>query len=169
MFSVGTKVIYKHSGVYEIIAVETPSFVSDSGVLYYKLTHVHSSSKETVYVPCDAVGVMRSVSEKEEFEKCLETVRNSVTTHFTARQPQMISEHYKNRLSDNSLSGSLSVYKELITREKECNESGKKLRQAEAHYLGLTERSVSEELSSAYGEEFSAEEAKQKLRDFLLG
>lgn len=169
MFSVGTKVIYKHSGVYEVIAVETPSFVSDSNILYYKLSHIHSSSKETVYVPCDAEGVIRSVSNKDDFEKSLKETKNCTPASFTARQPQMISDHYKNLLSDNSVSSLLSVYKELIIREKQCDESGKKLRQSEAHYLGITERAIGEEYSSAFDEQFSADEAKQKLREFLLG
>ena len=145
MFSIGDKVIYKHSGVYTVDAIETPSFVKDSSVLYYRLSHTFSNAKETVYVPCDSDCTVRLITEKSVFLSLLNDTKNTEVSPFLARQPQMIAEHYKNILSDNTLLSALKVMKELLIREKECDESGKKLRQAEGHYLNLTEKSLCEE------------------------
>ena len=161
MLNVGTKVVYKHSGVYEVEAVETPSF-ANSGVLYYKLSHVYSMAKETVYVPCESENLIRSVVTEKEYGISVECVNCKEVVPFTAKQPQIIAEHYKHRLSNNTFESLLTVYRELLDREKDCEEKGKKLRQAEAHYLNMTEKAICEELSVCLSLELDA--AREKLR-----
>lgn len=162
MLSVGSKVIYKHSGVYEVEAVETPTFAAGSGILYYKLSHIFSTAKETVFVPCDSESLLRSVITRDEYQSGIESVKCKEIVPFTARQPQIIAEHYKHMLSDNSFNSLLTVFRELLFRQRECDENGKKLRQAEAHYLSLTERAICEELCICLSTE--PNEAKEKLR-----
>lgn len=165
MLGVGSKIIYKHGGVYEVEAVETPSFAANSNVLYYKLTHIFSNSKETVYVPCDSENAIRSVITEEEYSACLDKVKKKEITAFTAKQPQIVAEHYKRILSDNTFESLLSVYRELLTRENDCESSGKKLRQAEAHYLTMTEKALCEELCICMSSDL--EQAREKLRACL--
>ncbi len=166
MLSVGSKVIYKHGGVYEVEAVETPIFAAGSGILYYKLSHVFSNAKETVFVPCDSESLLRSVITRDEYESNIENVKCKEIVPFTARQPQIIAEHYKHMLSDNSFNSLLTVFRELLCRQKACDEIGKKLRQAEAHYLSLTEKAICEELCICFSTEFDA--SKERLRADII-
>ncbi len=162
MYNIGDMVIYKHSGVYCVEAVETPVFAEAGGALYYKLCHIYSNSKETVYVPVKAEDVIRPVSQSAQFDKYVTDVNNKSVVPFNARQPQLIIEHYKSSLAHNTLESSLTVLKELYIREKECEDSGKKLRQAEANYLALAERAVCEEMSIC--KSLEPDRAKEKIR-----
>ncbi len=162
MFKVGEKVVYKCSGVYEIEAIETPSFAENTKKKYFRLYNFFSNMNEKVYVPCDNDGVLRTLSTEEEYIKCIKSVKNMEIIPFTARQPQLLSEHFKAMLSDNTFVSLLCVLKELVMREKECEKIGKKLRQAEVHYLTLTEKAICEELSVSLG--IDQEQAREKVR-----
>ncbi len=165
MYKIGDKVIYKHSGVYLVDGVETPSFVKDKGALYYKLSHIYSNAKETVYVPVDSEDAIRPVADENNFDKALKSVNEKTVVPFCARQPQLVTEHYKNDLAVNTLESSLTVLKALYIREKECEGSGKKLRQAEGHYLALTEKAVCEEMCECL--KTPPEEAREKIRSLI--
>ena len=159
---VGEKVVYKCSGVYEIEAIETPSFAEDTKKTYFRLYNFFSNMNEKVYVPCDNDGALRTLSTEEEYVKCIESIKNKEIIPFVARQPQLLAEHFKKVLSENTFTSLLCVFKELVMRERECEKTGKKLRQAEVHYLTLTEKAICEELSVSLG--IDQEQAREKVR-----
>ena len=162
MFKTGDNAVYKIGGVFRIDGIETPSFAQSSGLLYYRLENTFSSKKETVYVPCDSDGALRCVTEEKEFLDCIKCVREKELTTFTARQPALVMDYYKKLLSDNTLMSLLRAYRELLLRQKECEESGKKLRQAEEHYYNVTDRAICEEMTVSFS--VSMEQAVQRLR-----
>lgn len=166
MFTVGEKVVYKHNAVCVIESVETPAFAASEGKEYYKLRYCYSKNSETVYVPCENSFCIRPVSDKKYFDECCECLKTESLPAFSARQPAVISSHYQQILSDYTLKTSLLVYKELLSREKELEANGKKLRQVEGHYLGIVERAVCEEFAVCVGTEY--EDAKQKLSVIIL-
>ncbi len=167
MFSVGEKVVYKTNAVCNVEAVETPVFVKETGKKYYKLRYLFSSGNEVVYVPVDSDVSIRAVMSKDEAEKCFDILRNVEAPNFEPRQPLLLSQHFQGLLSDCSVEGSLMVIKEILLREKRYSEMGKKLRQAENHYLAIVEKAVSEELAIALGLE--VDEIKVMIRQAIYG
>ena len=167
MFSVGEKVVYKTNAVCTVEAVEIPSFVKESGRKYYKLRYLFSNGNEVVYVPVDSDVGIRTVMSEKQAEECLKTLRDMEAPGFEPRQPMLIAQHFQEILSDCSIDGSLVVLKEILLREKRCEEAGKKLRQAETHYLGIVEKAVSEELSVALEKEI--DEVKSLIRKAVYG
>lgn len=167
LFSIGEKVVYKTNAVCNVEAVETPVFVKEKDKKYYKLRYLFSNGNEVVYVPVDSQVSIRAVMSKQEAEKCFDTLRNVQAPDFEPRQPALIAQHFQSMLSDCSIDGSLMVIKEILLREKRYTEAGKKLRQAENHYLGIVEKAVSEELAVALGKE--VDEIKTMIRDAIYG
>ena len=167
LFSVGEKVVYKTNAVCNVEAVETPVFVKESGKKYYKLRYLFSNGNEVVYVPVDSDVSIRAVMSEKEAEKCLDTLRNVEAPNFEPRQPALIAQHFQEMLSGCSVDGSLMVIKEILLREKRYSEAGKKLRQAENHYLAIVEKAVSEELAIALGKE--VDEIKIMIRSAIYG
>lgn len=162
MFSVGDVVVYKTNAVCRVEAIETPSFVTEKGKLYYKLKSLYSKGNETVYVPVDSDVHMRSIMTEEKANECLEFLKNVKVELFSSRQPALITAHFQNILSDCEINSSLRVLKEIYIREKNYAEQGKKLRQVEMHFLSIVEKTVSEELSIALDK--SVDEIKCLLR-----
>lgn len=167
MFSVGEKVVYKTNAVCNVEAVETPVFVKETGKKYYKLRYLFSNGNEVVYVPVDSEVNVRAVMSKDEAEKCFDVLKNEEAPNFEPRQPMLLTAHFQELLSDCSIHGSLMVLKEILVREKKYSEAGKKLRQAENHYLAIVEKAVSEELSVALGKE--VDEIKVMIRQAIYG
>lgn len=167
LFSIGEKVVYKTNAVCNVEAVETPAFVKETGKKYYKLRYLFSNGNEVVYVPVDSSVGIRAVMSKDEAEKCFDTLRNIEAPNFEPRQPVLLSQHFQGLLSDCSVEGSLMVIKEILLREKRYTEVGKKLRQAENHYLAIVEKAVSEELAIALGRE--VDEIKVMIRRAIYG
>ena len=167
MFSVGEKVVYKTNAVCNVEAVETPAFVKDSGKMYYKLRYLFSSGRDVVYVPVDSDVSLRLVMSAKEAENCFETLRKVEAPNFEPRQPALIGSHFQEILFDCRIESSLMVIKEILLREKQCFENGKKLRQAENHYLGIVEKAVSEELSIALDKDI--DEIKVMIRNAVYG
>lgn len=167
MFSVGEKVVYKTNAVCSVESIETPVFVKEKNRKYYKLRYLFSNGNEVVYVPVDSDVTVRAVMSKNEAEKCFDVLRNEQMPDFEPRQPALLNQHFQSILSDCSVHGSLIVLKEILVREKKYNELGKKLRQAETHYLAIVEKAVSEELSIALGKEI--DEIKEMIRNAIFG
>lgn len=162
MFNTGDNAVYKSGGVYRVDGIETPSFAQSSGVLYYRLENIFSSKKERVYVPCDSDGALRCVSQENEFTECIKCVKEKELTAFSARQPAIVMDYYKRLLSENTLMSLLRAYRELVIRQKECDENGKKLRQAEEYYFNVVERALCEEMSVSFG--ISVQDAAERLK-----
>ncbi len=167
MFSIGEKVVYKTNAVCNVEAVETPVFVKEKDRKYYKLRYLFSNGNEVVYVPVDSDVGIRAVMSEQEAWKCFDTLRDAKAPNFEPRQPALIAQHFQSMLSDCSIHGSLMVLKEILLREKNYNELGKKLRQAETHYFEIVEKAVSEELSIALDKE--VEEIKMMIRNAVCG
>ena len=167
LFSIGEKVVYKTNAVCNVEAVETPVFAKETGKRYYKLRYLFSIGNEVVYVPVDSSVGIRAVMSRDEAEKCFDILRNVEAPNFEPRQPVLLSQHFQQMLADCSVDGSLMVIKEILLREKRYNEAGKKLRQAENHYLGIVEKALSEELAIALGRE--VDEVKVMIRNAIYG
>ena len=153
LFSVGEKVVYKTNAVCNVEAIETPSFVKETGKKYYKLRYLFSNGNEVVYVPVDSDVSVRAVMSEGEAKMCFDTLKHKEAPNYEPRQPALLTAHFQQMLSDCSIDGSLMVLKEILLREKRYEEIGKKLRQAEIHFLSIVEKAVSEELSVALGKE----------------
>lgn len=167
LFSVGEKVVYKTNAVCNVEAIETPVFVKEKDKQYYKLRYLFSSGNEVVYVPVDSDVGIRKVMSAKEAEECFETLRNVEAPDFEPRQTVLLSQHFQGLLSDCSIDGSLMVLKEILLRERKYNELGKKLRQAENHYLAIVEKAVSEEFSVVLGKD--VDEMKIMIRQAIYG
>lgn len=167
LFSVGEKVVYKTNAVCNVESIETPVFVKEKDKKYYKLRYLFSNGNEVVYVPVDSAVTIRGVMSAEEAGNCFEVLKNEEAPSFEPRQPALIAQHFQSLLSDCSIHGSLMVLKEILLREKKYLELGKKLRQAEIHYLAIVEKAVSEELSVALGKE--VEDVKMMIRNAVCG
>lgn len=167
MFSVGEKVVYKTNAVCNVEAVETPIFVKEKDKKYYKLRYLFSNGNEVVYVPVDSDVNVRAVMSKDEAANCFEILRTMEAPNFEPRQPALIASHFQQMLSECSIEGSLMVIKEILLREKKYSNEGKKLRQAETHYLGIVEKALSEELSIALGKD--VDEVKRMIRNAVCG
>ena len=167
MFSVGEMVVYKINAVCKVEAIETPVFVKEKDKKYYKLRYLFSNGNEVVYIPVDSDVNVRAVMTKNEAEKCLDVLRNEEVSNFESRQPALLTSHFQELLSDCSIHGSLMVLKEILVRESRYSERGKKLRQAETHFLGIVEKAVSEELSVVLDKDI--EEIKLMIRNAVLG
>ncbi len=167
MFSIGEKVVYKTNAVCNVESVETPVFVKEKDKKYYKLRYLFSNGNEVVYVPVDSEVNVRAVMSKDEAKNCFEVLKTQEAPNFEPRQPALISAHFQEMLSDCSINGSLMVIKEILLREKKYSEAGKKLRQAENHYLAIVEKAVSEELAIALEKE--VDEVKTMIRQAIYG
>lgn len=167
MFSIGEKVVYKTNAVCNVEAVETPAFVKETDKKYYKLRYLFSNGNEVVYVPIDSGVSIRAVMSESEAEKCFETLRTVNAPDFEARQPALLAAHFQQLISDCSIEGSLMVIKEILLREKKYSETGKKLRQAENHYLYMVEKAVSEEIAVALG--ISTDDVRLMIRKAVYG
>lgn len=167
MFSVGDKVVYKTNAVCNVESVETPIFAKDTGKKYYKLRYLFSNANEVVYVPVDSDVNIRAVMSKSQAEKCFDMLRNTEAPDFEPRQPVLIAQHFQEMLADCSVDGSLMAIKEILLRERKYHETGKRLRQAESHYLSIVEKAVSEELSIALEKEI--DEVKIMIKDAIYG
>ena len=167
LFSIGEKVVYKTNAVCNVESVETPVFVKEKNKKYYKLRYLFSNGNEVVYVPVDSEVNVRAVMSKDEAENCFEVLKTQEAPNFEPRQPALISAHFQKMLSDCSINGSLMVIKEILLREKRYSEAGKKLRQAENHYLAIVEKAVSEELAIALEKE--VDEVKLMIRRAIYG
>ena len=165
MFSVGDKVVYKTNAVCNVEAIDTPVFAKDSGKKYYKLRYLFSNGNEVVYVPVDSDVPVRMVMSKSEAENCLEVLKTIETDECEARQPALLTAHFQSLLCDGSMEGTLKVLKEIILREKKYEALGKKLRQAELHYLAIVEKAVSEEFAVSLCKD--VEEIKGLLRSII--
>lgn len=167
VFSIGDKVVYKTNAVCNVEAIEVPSFVKDKDKKYYKLRYLFSIGNEVVYVPVDSEVIVRAVMSKDEAEKCFDILKNKEAPDFEPRQHALLTLHFQQMLSDCSIEGSLMVIKEILLREKKYGEVGKKLRQAEVHYLSIVEKAVSEELSIALDK--AVDDVKAMIRTAIFG
>ena len=167
MFSVGEKVVYKTNAVCNVESIETPVFVKEKNKKYYKLRYLFSNGNEVVYVPVDSEVNVRAVMSRDEAEKCFDVLKNEEAPNFEPRQPVLLTAHFQGLLSDCSIHGSLMVLKEILLREKRYSAVGKKLRQAENHFLAIVEKAVSEELSVALEKEVG--EVKKLIRKAVYG
>ncbi len=167
LFSVGEKVVYKTNAVCNVEAIETPVFVKEKDKQYYKLRYLFSNGNEVVYVPVNSEVNVRAVMSKDDAEKCFDVLKNEEAPNFEPRQPALITSHFQSLLSDCSIHGSLMVLKEILLRERKYNELGKKLRQAENHYLAIVEKAVSEEFSVVLGKD--VDEIKIMIRQAIYG
>ncbi len=167
MFSIGEKVVYKTNAVCNVEAVETPVFVKEKDKKYYKLRYLFSNGNEVVYVPVDSEVNVRAIMSKDEAENCFDVLKNEEAPNFEPRQPILLTSHFQQLLADCSIHGSLMVLKEILVREKRYSETGKKLRQAENHFLAIVEKAVSEELSVALDKE--VDEIKVMIRQAIYG
>ena len=165
MFSIGEKVVYKHNAVCVVESVEIPSFAVAEGKEYYKLKFCYSKSGETVYVPKENCLCLRNVSSKQDIDNCFENAKTTSLPEFTARQPVVVGNHYQQLLSDYTLLTTLLVYKELQSKEKNLENGGKKLRQIEEYYLGMTEKAACEEIAACFDLNF--DEAKEYLKESI--
>ena len=158
MFLIGEKVVYKTCAVCEIESIETPSFSKDTGKQYYKLRYLFSRGNEVVYVPVGSDVNVRKIISAEKAKECFEFLKNKEITETQIKQPARLAEHFQTILSDASIESALTVLKEIMIKEKNCSNDGRKLRQMEEHYLSIVRKSVTEELSVVLGKDIETVE-----------
>lgn len=162
MYTVGTYLLYRSSGVCRVEGMDAPKMAKAEKRRYYKLRPAFSTGLDYIYVPLDSPVPLRPIISSGEAVRYLDLVAGLKPKTAGMQKTAELAAHYQDLLSTGDPENSLLVIKEIWEKEKGLAGTGKrKLNQADVKYRRLAEKLVCEEFAAALNTE--PEAMKERL------
>lgn len=160
MFEIGDYIVYGQNGICKIVDITHPQMAGiDNDRLYYVLIPQKTRDSK-LFCPADNDKLaIRRVISPEEAGEILSEAKNIEPLVVT--NDRMRDDSYKTVMKTGDIRGWVSIYKTLINRKKEREESGKKITATDERYLKLVDEAIYSELIMVTGKD--KEELKVKL------
>ena len=149
MFQKGEYVIYGNNGIccIEEIGVPHNTPMGRSGKDYYTLAPVFSNGK--IYAPLDTKVFMRPILTKAEAEELILQIPEIRAEEVAGQDARALGEKYKDCLDTHRCEDLVRLIKTVYRKEKNLEESGKKLAKTEREYGRLAKELLHREFSVA--------------------